>query len=219
MCDVNCITFGAINLSEKEINNKRVIEIGSNNVNGGLRSIIESWNPSEYIGVDIERGSGVDVICSAENVVNVFGKESFDIVISTEMLEHVQDWRLVISNIKKVCKPNGIILITTRSHGFAYHGWPYDFWRYEIEDMERIFSDCIIEKLEGDDSPGVFIKARKPSEYKEGDLSEYDLYSITENKRINQNDEKTMRTTPAGHHIKEGIKDAIRYVGKTIFKV
>ena len=88
----------------------------------------------------------MDVICKAEDMLDVFGKDSFDVIISTELLEHVLDWRKVINNFKNVCKRDGIIVITTRSYGCLYHGHPYDFWRYEIEDMKHIFSDCTIEK-------------------------------------------------------------------------
>ncbi len=194
MCEVSCIVFGVKNLNKEEIKGKRVIEVGSYDVNGSFRPIIESWEPREYIGVDIEKGPGVDIICNAENLVEKFGKESFDVVISTELLEHVRDWRKVISNIKNICKPNGIILITTRSHGFVYHAYPYDFWRYELEDMKHIFSDCEILALEKDyQAPGVFIKVRKPNKFIENELSNYKLYSIVVNKRIKELTDRDFR--------------------------
>ncbi|MEM2900830.1 MAG: methyltransferase domain-containing protein [Thermoplasmata archaeon] len=131
--------FGAKNLSREEIKGKKVIEIGACNVNGSLQPLLKSWEPAEFVGVDIEKGEGVDVICNAENLVDKFGKESYDVVLSMEVLEHVRDWRKVVSNIKNICKNGGIILITTRSYGFGYHAYPYDFWRFELKDMEDIF--------------------------------------------------------------------------------
>ena len=113
-----------------------------------------------------------------------FGAESFDVVIATELLEHVLDWRLVVNNMKLVLKPGGYIYITTRSKGFPYHAYPYDFWRYEIEDMKRIFSDFEIITLKQDhEVPGVFLKARKPHNWKANDLQNIDLYSIILGKR------------------------------------
>ncbi len=54
MCTIECIMFGAQNLCKEEVAGKRVLEIGSYNVNGSLRQIVKSWGPAEYIGVDIE---------------------------------------------------------------------------------------------------------------------------------------------------------------------
>lgn len=186
MCNVNCILFG-LKFLKDEIRGKKIIEVGSYNENGGLREFLDFWNPDEYIGIDITQGPGVDIVCSAEKILENFEKESFDIVISTEVLEHIKDWRKAISNIKAVCKPNGIILISTRSYGFGYHGFPYDFWRYELEDMNKIFSDCEILSIQKDlsaGSPGVFIKVRKPINLVENDLSEHKLYSILIDKRL-----------------------------------
>ena len=85
----------------------------------------------------IESGKFVDKVISAEKLLDYFGSESFDIVISTETLEHILDWRTVINNMKEVLKPNGYIYITTVERGFPLHSYPYDFWRYEFDDMKR----------------------------------------------------------------------------------
>ena len=67
------IVFGVKNLNLEEIKGKKIIEVGAYDVNGSLRPIIESWaEPAEYIGVDIVRGPGVDVVCMAERMINVF---------------------------------------------------------------------------------------------------------------------------------------------------
>jgi SAM-dependent methyltransferase len=171
--------YGIKNIKIEEIEGKSVIEVGSYNVNGSLKDHILKMKPKEYVGVDVQSGSYVDIVCNAENIIDKFGKEKFDFVLTTEMMEHVENWQKVISNLKNICKPNGIILLTTRSKGFGKHNYPNDFWRYEIEDMKHIFSDCIIENLESDSRyPGVFIKIKKPDSFIEKDLGSYQLYKV-----------------------------------------
>lgn len=185
MCDRDCINFGIKNISSDEIKDKKVIEIGASDINGSLKYYFQKYKPESYIGVDIIMGKNVDVICDACNLFDKFEKESFDILISTEVLEHVKDWRSVISNFKNILKPNGFLLLTTRSIGFGFHGYPCDFWRYQEEDFRFIFSDFDIKAIEKDTlAPGVFIKAIKPKNFIEVDLLKYELYNIVEKKRI-----------------------------------
>ena len=185
MCHESCTEFITRNLTRKDAVDKRAIEIGSLNVNGTVRNIVQSLGIAEYIEIDFRKGKDIDILCNAENIVEKFGKESFDIVISTSFLEHSENWKKVISNIKNVCKKRGIMLHTTVSIGYGLHEYPSDFWRYELSDMKNIFSDCIIQKLEKDTQiPGVFIRARKPIKFIERDLSNYKLYNIVHNKKM-----------------------------------
>jgi SAM-dependent methyltransferase len=179
MCHIAVIEFFIDNIKPEEFKGKRVFEVGSKYVNGSVRLLIKNFcSPKEYVGVDIEAGKFVDVILPAEKLVEYFGPEAFDVVISTELLEHVQNWRLVINNMKRVLKRGGYIYITTRSYGFPYHAYPYDFWRYEIEDMKKIFSDFEIIKLVKDhEASGVFLKAKKILNILI-DLSNIALYSM-----------------------------------------
>ncbi len=213
MCHSSCIIFGAINLTKDEVINKKIIEVGSYDMNGSLRGLYESWTPSLYTGVDIELGPGVDVVCNAEDIIKIFDDNSFDIVVSTELLEHVKDWRKVIANFKNICKPNGIILITTRSNGYPFHGAPYDFWRYEIEDIRNIFKDCIILNTEIDkQAPGVFAKIRKPVDFSENDLSNYELYSIIAKQRIVNLSDEEYNDFLKKYHKKKALKNNIKKI-------
>ncbi len=179
MCNQACIDFGRDNLHREDIVGKKVIEIGARDVNGSLRPFVEALDPKIYVGVDLEEGPGVDEICNVYDLAAKFGEKSFDLVISSEMVEHVQDWRRAFSQIKSILAPGGVVLITTRSIGFPYHDYPFDYWRYELDDMRAIFSDMEIEALEPDDmSPGVLVTARKPANFKENDLSAHALYSM-----------------------------------------
>lgn len=219
MCDVNCIRWGAKNLTGKEIEGKRVIEVGSYDVNGSLRYIVELLEPTEYIGVDVVEGPGVDTICSAENLVQKFGQESFDMVISTCTLEHIKDWKKAVSNIKNICKPNGIILVIVPSD-WPFHEYPYDFWRYKKEDIKNIFSDCDILVLgEDPQTPSlVYVKMRKPNEFNEKDLSDYQLYSVIVDKKITEIHEKDLQNFYFKHlSFKDKIKNIVLKKGRMIF--
>lgn len=151
---------------------RRVLEVGSLDVNGSARSVIAPMGPAEYLGVDMQEGRGVDRVVSVSFLSDQLGPESFGLVVSTEMLEHVQDWRWAVTQLKRVTEPGGRLLVTTRSPGFYYHGYPHDFWRFTESDFRQIFSDLEEVTIRVDDSePGICVYGRIPSAFVERDLT------------------------------------------------
>jgi hypothetical protein len=110
------------------------------------------------------------------------------------MAEHVRDWRSAFLNMKRITKTGGVLLLTTRSEGFPFHAYPYDFWRYDCSDMQTIFQGWKIEALLPDpQDPGVFVKARKLEGDHEVDLSGHRLYSIIRNRRCEDISDRDIR--------------------------
>lgn len=171
-------------MTHGEVAGRRVLEVGARNVNGSVRPIIEALHPQSYLGIDIEMGDGVDEICDVMALTDRFGEDAFDLVVSTELVEHVRDWRRAFNNMKRVLRADGVIVVTTRSPGFKIHGYPFDYWRYEREDMRRIFADFTILALDDDRvAPGVFVKASKPADWRPADLSNVCLHSVATRRR------------------------------------
>jgi SAM-dependent methyltransferase len=184
MCSGTGIDFGQRALTREIVAGRRVLEVGALDVNGSLRPHVTSLGPASYLGVDIEAGPGVDEIADARDLVARFGRESFDVVITTEMVEHTREWLEVVTNLKGVLRPGGHLLVTTRSRGFRYHGYPFDFWRYEPEDLRAIFGDLEILTIERDpESPGVFMLAGRPEAY-DPRTPHIALFSIIAGRRV-----------------------------------
>ena len=153
-------------LTRDRVAGKFVLEVGSYNVNGSVRDLVEDLKPASYLGVDIEpQDRFVDRVASADRLVEAFGSEAFDIVISTELMEHVANWSAVVDQMRQVLRPGGLLLMTTRSPGFPLHGYPSDHWRYSPDDLGCMFADYRPIYL-GDDhdssAPGVFYAGVKP---------------------------------------------------------
>jgi len=162
-----------------------VLEVGSKDYNGSVRYVIEPWGPRSYIGVDIAGGEGVDRVCRAEDLEEEFGTSSFDLVVAAELIEHTREWRQVVRVLKHLVRPDGVLAVTTRSKGFPLHGYPHDYWRYELSDFERIFADMEVLRLEPDQgAPGVCLTARKPRAFEEVELSGIALHSVVLNRRV-----------------------------------
>jgi SAM-dependent methyltransferase len=118
VCNSTGIAFGEAVLTKAMIAGRDVLEVGATDVNGSLRPFVESLGPGRYVGVDIAPGPRVDEVVDASKLVERFGADAFDVVLTTEMVEHVRDWRTVVRNLKRVVRPGGLLLVTTRSLGF-----------------------------------------------------------------------------------------------------
>lgn len=167
----------------EEIHGKRILDIGSKNWDETILSYVQDNRPSKHIGIDILPGNEVDIVMDVCEIVERFGENSFDLVFSLESLEHIQNWPLAISNMKKVVRPGGSVVLTTRSLGYPEHGFPDDYWRFQDYDLYQMFSDFQISSLVNDVSNfGVYIKATKPK--LPIDLMTLEIHSMKKNARI-----------------------------------
>jgi SAM-dependent methyltransferase len=66
--------------------------------------------------------------------------ESFDLVISSDVFEHLDRPWLAAAEIGRILKPGGIA-ITHTLFAWRNHPCPIDYWRYSPECLEFLFSD------------------------------------------------------------------------------
>jgi len=165
MCTGNIIEFGCKVITEELVFNKTILDVGAYDVNGSLKDMVMKFNPRLYVGVDIREGPNVDIVCDISDIEHLFEMESFDVVICTEVLEHVENWRVAIDNLRQVVKSGGFILITVPTIGFPYHGYPNDYWRFTLDNFRDIFSDFDWIAWQQHNDPGICILIRKPIGY------------------------------------------------------
>jgi hypothetical protein len=161
--------FVIANLSPAEAAGARILEVGSYDVNGGVRSHVQGLRPQSYWGVDMRMGPGVDQELQAQDLVETLGKQQYDIVISTEMLEHVVDWRASLAAMMEVLVDGGLLILTTVTPGFPYHGYPEDHWRFQETDLRQIMhaAGFGVTKLATNPAEyGICVKARRPLNWK-----------------------------------------------------
>ncbi|WP_321805327.1 methyltransferase domain-containing protein [Burkholderia sp. BCC1993] len=104
----------------------KLVEIGSQNVNGSLREVAPS--NVDYIGVDFVEGRGVDVILDDPYVLP-FETSSVDLVVSSSCFEHSEMFWLVFSEVMRTLKPAGLFFLNVPSNG-PFHRYPVDCWRF-----------------------------------------------------------------------------------------
>jgi SAM-dependent methyltransferase len=94
-----------------------VLEFGSRNVNGTLREVVTA---TRYIGVDCRDGDGVDIVADA---ATVDVGETFDVVLCTEVFEHVEDdaAQSIIDNAYRHLDPGGTFVATMAGVGRHPH--------------------------------------------------------------------------------------------------
>ena len=123
--------------------NKKVLECGSQNINGSPRKYF--WF-CDYVGIDIYHGPGVDAMIPA----HLYEKpDYFETVVSTEMLEHDENWKNSLKQMYANLQEGGLMIITCAGPHRPEHGTrrteaelspgTNDYYRnISIEDFESV---------------------------------------------------------------------------------
>jgi len=96
------------------------------------------------IGFDIQPGPRVDVVGDAHKLP--FEDEKFDNILCTEVLEHLHSPHIAISEMRRVLKKRGKLILTTRFI-FPLHDIPHDYYRFTKYGLKYLFQDWEILEL------------------------------------------------------------------------
>jgi SAM-dependent methyltransferase len=106
-------------------------------------SRVEKYTGLEYEGT-FDKSCSPDVFWDGQRMP--FEQNSFDCVISTEVLEHVYNPEIMLAEILRILKPGGIIFLTT-PFVWNLHERPFDYYRYTPFSLEKILEEAGFEDI------------------------------------------------------------------------
>jgi SAM-dependent methyltransferase len=118
----------------------KVLDIGCGN---SPFKFLLNKSKTDYTGIDIENAAKFDyynpdkVVFDGEHIP--FADESFDNVILTEVLEHIENPEKIIGEMYRVLKPGGEAAVTV-PWSARVHFMPYDYCRYTPFKFEKLFA-------------------------------------------------------------------------------
>jgi len=116
----------------------RVLDVGSFDVNGSPREFLEK-EASEYVGIDIEMGKGVDIKMNGHDLESKFGLETFDVIMCLNWsMMSLLCW-VTLESMRRILKPNGFLVISTPFINFPLHDYPDDFYRFTESAYKKVF--------------------------------------------------------------------------------
>ena len=124
----------------------RLLEIGCGNK---TKELLVGEFVREYVGLDhpgtIHDRTRADVLASAYETT--LPDASFDCVLSTSVLEHLEEPAAALREALRVLKPGGVALYTAPLF-WHLHEAPRDFYRYTRYGLEHLFTSAGFEVLE-----------------------------------------------------------------------
>lgn len=129
--------------------NKIVLEVGSLDLNGSPRQFFDDCL---YTGIDLGEGNGVDAVCHVTDMP--FENGGFDVIVSTEALEHDRRWNASLRKMYGLTKKDGLIIVTCagperEEHGTVNHSgadspFTNDYYgNISMQDFRRVLDNMI----------------------------------------------------------------------------
>ncbi|MDB5145722.1 MAG: hypothetical protein JWQ66_4435 [Mucilaginibacter sp.] len=124
----------------------RVLEIGPDIIPSTLNLIVNNptigWESLNLaVGEETSRAKNSQLTIIAENeYAYPIADNTYDIVISANVLEHVKKFWTWFEELKRIVKPNGLI-ITLAPISWPYHEAPVDCWRIYPDGIRALYED------------------------------------------------------------------------------
>lgn len=122
-----------------------VLEIGSKDY-GSTTSFRDVYVNSDYIGLDMEGGKGVDVVQDLTEGIGHLNEKYFSLVICCSVLEHVRRPWIMADNITRIVKPGGKLYMSV-PWVWRYHAYPDDYFRFSHRGIKELFPEFYWEEM------------------------------------------------------------------------
>ncbi len=105
------------------------------------------------VGLDLHHAPGIDVVGDARALP--IRDNVFEVLLCTEMLEHVTEPQTAIDEMYRVLEPGGLLVLTTRFL-LPIHDAPHDYFRFTKYGLRHLLKRFeIVELQEETDSVGT----------------------------------------------------------------
>jgi O-antigen biosynthesis protein len=131
----------------------KILDVGSYGVNGTYKEIFSNSEKYLYTGLDVNPGPNVDYVAVDPYCWPELHDESFEVIVSGQAFEHIEYPWLIIEEMNRVLKKNGLVCIVAPSRG-PEHKYPVDCWRYYPDGFRALAKWVNLEVLEAKASWG-----------------------------------------------------------------
>ncbi len=133
-------------LNNYKSKNIKILDVGSQDINGSYKPLFNDpyW---KYTGLDVVKGENVDVVIKDMYDWKEIESNAYDIVISGQVLEHIEFFWVTMCEITRVLKKDGICCIIVPSSG-CEHKYPVDCWRFFPDGVKALARYAKLESLE-----------------------------------------------------------------------
>lgn len=137
-------------LVKQYVSGKRVLDIACGEGYGSF--LIKKWGAKSVIGVDIDtnailkadenfKSNGITFICGDAQALDI--KDKFDVIVSLETIEHVENDSLYLHQLKQLLADDGVLVISC----------PNDYWYFKDDEcnpyhLRKYTFELFIDKTE-----------------------------------------------------------------------
>jgi len=115
----------------KGIKNKKILELGSGKPGYSLKKYFDESN--EFVQSDVVEEYGHKIV----DVTTMDYKNEFDIILCTNVLEHVFDFQKGIEKLYEALKEGGTAIVFVPAF-YPLHDEPNDFWRFTEHSLRKL---------------------------------------------------------------------------------
>jgi SAM-dependent methyltransferase len=104
-----------------------------------FRRFFDPAKIERYDIVDVSPGPQVTIVADLQCCPHI-PADTYDVIICTQVLEHIANPFLAVAELCRILKPGGRLLLTAPA-AYPYHAVPRDYWRFTRDSLQLLFGE------------------------------------------------------------------------------